>query len=343
MTLPSGVRAVRKKLADGSVKIYYYHRLTGAPLPPPDDPNFRKAFAEAHPKHGRYAPGTIGKLLTDYRQSPEWRAKKRNTQRKQLHYMYPLEIVHHIQVSEITRGWVMQMRDRISAQKGNAAANAFAQVCAAVFAWGRDRGWIEHSPLDRMKSLPGGHWPGWTEQQFDQARERLPEHMRRVIVLARYTGQRRGDLCSMLWSQYDGRTISLKQQKTGAELVIPVHSVLKAELDQWRQSATSTHILTTSQGVPWTHNHVSVDLPRWLRKAGLPRGLNVHGLRKLAAASLAEAGCSTKEIAAITGHATLAMVELYTKGAQQPILAEAAIIRLETRDGNRAATKRIKR
>ena len=36
-------------------------------------------------------------------------------------------------------------------------------------------------------------------------------------------------------------------------------------------------------------------------RAGLPR-LGIHGLRKLAATRLADAGCSTHEIAAITGH-----------------------------------------
>jgi integrase len=57
--------------------------------------------------------------------------------------------------------------------------------------------------------------------------------------------------------------------------------------------------------------------------------LNVHGLRKLAAASLAECGCSANEIAAITGHDKLAMVELYTASAEQERLAEAAVRRLE--------------
>ena len=37
--------------------------------------------------------------------------------------------------------------------------------------------------------------------------------------------------------------------------------------------------------------------------------MNVHGLRKLAAVKLAEAGWTTHEIAAVTGHHTLAMVE----------------------------------
>ncbi|HEX3346756.1 MAG TPA: hypothetical protein VHS58_01485, partial [Acetobacteraceae bacterium] len=52
--------------------------------------------------------------------------------------------------------------------------------------------------------------------------------------------------------------------------------------------------------------------------------------RSLAAVRLAEAGCSTLEIGAITGHRTLSMIALYTASSDQQRLAEAAIVRLET-------------
>ena len=45
--------------------------------------------------------------------------------------------------------------------------------------------------------------------------------------------------------------------------------------------------------------------------------------------------CSVHEIAAVTGHKTLAMVALHTASVQQKTLAEAAITRLETAVVNR--------
>jgi integrase len=49
-----------------------------------------------------------------------------------------------------------------------------------------------------------------------------------------------------------------------------------------------------------------------------------HGLRKAAARRLAEAGCSTREIAAIIRHATLREIERYTaKGNQERLAAQA--------------------
>jgi len=109
----------------------------------------------------------------------------------------------------------------------------------------------------------------------------------------------------MAWSRYDGRTIKLTQGKTKVMLVISVHPVLKAELDGWRATATSTMILTSVIGKPWNPESLTTVMRRTVDELGVPDGLNIHGLRKLAASMLAEAGCSTHEIVAITGHRNL--------------------------------------
>jgi len=64
-----------------------------------------------------------------------------------------------------------------------------------------------------------------------------------------------------------------------------------------------------------------------IREAGLPQRCVPHGLKKAAARRLAEAGCSTSEIMAITGHKTPAEVECYTRAAEQERLARQAIKR----------------
>lgn len=69
----------------------------------------------------------------------------------------------------------------------------------------------------------------------------------------------------------------------------------------------------------------------WFRDACDDAGLknrSAHGLRKAAARRLAEAACTTKQIAAITGHKTLSEVERYTASADQERMAREAIIRL---------------
>jgi integrase len=62
-------------------------------------------------------------------------------------------------------------------------------------------------------------------------------------------------------------------------------------------------------------------------------GCSAHGLRKAAARRLAEAGCSTHEIAAITGHASLKEVARYTEAADRKRLAKSAMAKIRTLSG----------
>jgi integrase len=65
-----------------------------------------------------------------------------------------------------------------------------------------------------------------------------------------------------------------------------------------------------------------------MAQSGRINACSAHGLRKAAARRLADAGCSTHEIASITGHATLAEVSRYTKAADQQRLARSALGKL---------------
>lgn len=300
-------------MADGTLKTYYYDRK-----PPPKE---------------RHAAGTVGALVLAYKRSPEWDGLKPSTRTTYSIYLRDVEHLADATASGVKRHILLGMRDAVAKTRGPGAATGFMRAASALWGWAVDRGLLEHNPIRGAKGLPGGHLPAWTVEQAARAMEHLPEPYRRVVVLALYTGQRRGDLVALRWSAYDGRTIRLKQGKTGVQLAIPIHPDLRTELDAWRKDAASMQVLTQANGRPWGAIELSQKLPRALRAIGLPQGLNVHGLRKLAAARLADAGCTVHEIAAITGHKSLGMVQLYTASADQERLAEAAILRLETRAG----------
>jgi integrase len=58
-------------------------------------------------------------------------------------------------------------------------------------------------------------------------------------------------------------------------------------------------------------------------------GLTFHGLRHTAATALADAGCDDRDIMAVTGHSTAAMVRRYTEKADRRKRATAAIAKLD--------------
>lgn len=305
-------KIVRKRLADGSIREYRYAR---GPVEP-EQPD----------------AGSLHALITAYRGSPEWRDKAKQTRAVYNVYLRPWEDdrLSRAQVASIKRRDILAIRDAIAGARGNGAATGFTKITAALFGFALDRGWIEYSPAARLKGLPGGHLADWGEDAIQRALDKLSEPYRRAVVLAVHTGQRRGDLVAMTWSQYDGSTIRLRQGKTGALMALPVHPTLRAELDAWKEKRASVAILTAPRGQPWTAAHLTREMKRELEAIGL-RGVNIHGLRKAAARRLAEAGCSAHEIAAVTGHRTLAMVQLYTAAADQERMAGAAVVKLSSR------------
>lgn len=174
----------------------------------------------------------------------------------------------------------------------------------------------------------GDGFVAWSEEDIAKYLKRWPAGSRErlALVLLLYTGQRRGDVIRMGRQHVSGGAIRVTQAKTGAQLTIPMHSELKAVLETLPRDSLT--FLTTQHGEPFKDSaSFGNQFREWCDKTGLPKR-SAHGLRKSAAVRLVEAGCTTKEVQAITGHASLREVERYTKAAEQEKLARSAIARL---------------
>ena len=169
----------------------------------------------------------------------------------------------------------------------------------------------------------------WSESDIAafEAVHPIGSNARLAFALLLYTAQRRGDVLRMGRQHIREGVLTVRQQKTGVTLAIPVHSDLKAIIDATPSSLT---FLIGKRGKPFNPTAFS----NWFRKqcnaAGLPRACSAHGLRKAACRRLAEAGCSANEIAAISGHASLREVERYTKAVDQERMARNAMARTKT-------------
>jgi integrase len=179
----------------------------------------------------------------------------------------------------------------------------------------------------RVKSS-GYH--SWTEDEIEQFERTHPigTRARLAFALLLYSGQRRSDVIRMGRQHIRDGVLQVRQQKTGVELLIPVHQTLAEIIAKTPKDHLT--FLTTQYG----RGFAGVSFGHWFRKqcnaAGLPH-CSAHGLRKAAARRLADAGASTHEIAAITGHASLREVQRYTRGADQKRLARAAMARMKPR------------
>ncbi len=183
--------------------------------------------------------------------------------------------------------------------------------------------------VKRVHKVEHEHEP-WPPELIDRFLREARPSLRWAVKLALYTGQRRSDLVKMKWSQFDGEFIEVRQQKTGALLSVPCHKALRTELENMPRVADT--ILVGERGAPLTGSSLSVMVRKALREMGV-NGYSIHGLRKIAAVALADAGCDAFEIAAITGHRTVGMVQHYAKRHDQRRRARSAMDKWEAQSG----------
>src|SRR6266480_3342499 len=158
-----------------------------------------------------------------------------------------------------------------------------------------------------------------------------------LVMLLLYTGQRIGDVLAMTWADYDGEYIKVVQQKTKAKADVYCHHVLKAELETWRgsQKIFGATILTRYDGKPLSYNRVRNRTTEILTAIDR-RHLQLRDLRRTAATKLAEAGCTTPQIASITGHSIDRCQRILdTYVVKTRATAKAAIEKLERFDRSR--------
>ena len=327
---------------------YYFRRARGVrvALPgKPGSPEFMTAYQKALSAHcekksiprTRGEPGTFDRLAKDYFQAPEFlrlAAPSKESYRYVIERWIREENIGRRLVAEITRDHVSGMVAKRVSTPG--VAHQTLQKIKILMHFAIDRGWRTDDPTVRLKAYGLGTIHTWTDEEIKAYEQAWPVGTleRTAFALFLYTGQRVADVASMAWGDVEKAGIRVTQSKTKAKLTIPLHP----ELTMVLQATPKKHvtILTNNRGAAFSRNGLGDWMAKSIACADLPSRCVPHGLRKAAALLLAEAGCSVKEIQAITGHASLAEIERYTRAASQKLLAAAAVARLAKhgRNGN---------
>ena len=322
--------------------VFRYFRRPGYPrvrLPGlPGSAEFNRAYEAAleGPKLavgvGRSKPGSLSVAIAGYYTSLEFRSLAAGTQAARRAILERFRAAHGdkpiVLLPPKFIAHVLSTMKPFAARNWLKAIRHLMQFCVAQEMCATDP--TQGIKLPRAKS-DGIH--SWTEGEISmfEAHHAIGTRPRLALALLLYTGQRRGDVLRMGRQHIRDGVITVRQDKTGTTLVIPVHTDLRVILD----ATPGEHLtfIVGQRGNPFTPNAFS----KWFRDqcdaAGLPEACSAHGLRKAACRRLAEAGCSANEIAAISGHATLREVERYTKAADQERMARNAMAR--TKDESR--------
>lgn len=326
----------------------FYLRRRGhkaVPLPSPDEPGFLAAYqaalaATAPPKPCRVLPGSLEDLARSYLISPSFLALGASTAAVYRRILAAVLREHGEKPARLLG--TIHVRRIIHARATTpAAANHILRTMRALMRHAIDLEWRADDPTRDVRRLKekGEGAATWTEADIAAFESRWAPGTkpRLALALLLYTGQRRSDVVRMGRQHVKDGAIEVRQVKTGVRLLIPLHPRLAALLATETDRLT---YLTTEAGAAFSPNGFYMRFRGWCKAAKLPAGRSPHGLRKAAARRLAEAGCTAHEIAAVTGHRTLAEVQRYTQAVDQARLAVAAVARIGTVSGTRSVKSR---
>jgi integrase len=313
----------------GRQRFYFRRHSKNTALPGlPGSPEFMAAYAvasgvEAPERESRpvAAPGTFAALAARYFASPKYLGRAASTRK---HYR---QVIERFLAEHGTKRLRTIERKHIDAIIGKMADRPGAGIVllkriSTLLNYAIAIGWLEHNPAARAATYRSKPRHTWTEAEIATFEARWPvgTKQRLAFALLLYTGQRGSDVHLLTWPDTEG--FHLAQQKTGTPLVIPVHPELVAVL----AAAKREHaiVLASDHGRPFSVKGFGHMMSAAIKAAGLPNRCKAHGLRKAMARRLAEGDATAKQIAAVTGHKTLAEVERYTTEANQPRLAQQA-------------------
>lgn len=345
-----GLNKVEKRLADGTIKAYYY-AWKGGPrvLGTPGSPEFIANYNAAVASLVRIRDDCLASLITRYIRSPAFMNLKPATKK---HYSWHLTVIESKfgdmpivalkdrRVRADFLGW----RDEV-AERSPRQADVGMAVFARMLSWAYDKGIAPAHPLEKPGRIYRANRSAsiWTEEHEAAFYDHAPQHLHLALMLALWTGQRRADLLALTWGDYDGHRIRLMQKKTGARVAVPVGAALKSALDAVRSSlelddedARKLPILLTENGTPWTDSGFGASWRKACKKAGVV-GVTFHDLRGTAVTRLARAGCTVPEIASISGHSLNDVNEILNSHylLLDDNLARSAIQKLEASASNR--------
>lgn len=204
---------------------------------------------------------------------------------------------------------------------------------------------LEADPGLESAAPSGKLWPIDAISLFVETADRMGWHsMGTAVVLNHWIGQRQGDILTMKRAAYRGGVFHVKQGKTDAYVAVPdspwvlrrIAAELKRQDDRLNPNGDYRRVVTTPEvpllicettDVPWKEDHFRHVFAEIRQKAAAEwrtffiddgstidmRDLQFMHLRHTAVTELAIAGCTTLQIAGITGHTPKSVEQILTR------------------------------
>lgn len=312
----------------GQVRWYFRRDGKRIRLPAFGAEGFQDAYEAAladKPLPSPSAPGTASLewLIARYMETGTWAALSSAT-RRQRDNIFKRVIAKSgtAAYSDITPKVIERAIEDRSATP-NAARN-FLESLRGLFRWAMKAGHVNADPTAGVKAARkrSDGFPVWTEADCTAYEARWPLGTRQRVAYAvlSCTGLRRGDAALLGRQHVKEGEISIRTEKTGEVITIPVLPAMAEAIKAGPCGDLTFIVSTTGAGF------VKESFGNWFKSACCAAGVNksAHGLRKLAATRLADAGATVAQLEAWFGWRGGGMASHYTRNADRKRLSRSA-------------------
>jgi integrase len=297
---------------------------------PEFDEEYRAALAGQPRRTSGTATGSLAWLISQYRETAEWRALSSATRRQRENiFLHVRETAGTQQFAKITRATIVAGRERRASTP--AQARNFLDAMRGLFRWAVNAGFVRIDPTAGVKNPrrpKGAGFIPWTEEHVAAYERRWPLGTRQRVWLdvLLYTGLRRGDAVRLGRQHVRDGVATIKTEKSGftVEVTMPLLPVLQATLDAG--PCGDLAFIAGARGEPLTKESFGNLFREASATAGVPG--SAHGVRKIAATRAANAGATVAQLEAIFGWQGGTMASLYTRAADRRRLAMEAMHKL---------------
>jgi integrase len=276
----------------------------------------------------RTTAGTLAWLIECFRGTAAWQARSESTRAKWSGiYRQALKGSANAPVSAITPKVIRAGLERRAHTPGQ--AQHFLNAMRALFRWAIKVQLVKTDPTAGIEAPARRRDAGirpWTEDDVTAYEKRWPVGTRQRVWLdvLLYTGLRRGDAVRLGRQHVRDGIATIKTEKTGTIVTIPILPMLAETLAVGPSGDLS--FIAGARGQPMAKTSFSNEFAIACRAAGVPG--SAHGVRKIAATRAANAGATVAELEAIFGWSGGKMASLYTKAADRQHLAKRAMHKL---------------
>jgi integrase len=289
-----------------------------------------RALVDGIPKREKAKQSTdsLAWLIARYRETTVWSGLSLATRRQRENFFRQVIASAGDQhIARITSATIAAGRDRRAATP--AQAECFLKAMRGLFRWAAKAKFVKVDPtadVDAPRLPKSDGFPPWSEEDVVKYEARWPIGTRQRVWLdvLLYTGLRRGDAVRLGRQHVSDGVATIKTEKTGTEVMLPILPVLAATLAAGPCGDLS--FIVGEAGKPLTKESFGNLFRDACREAGVSG--SAHGLRKIAATRAANNGATVAELEAIFGWSGGRMASHYTRTADRRRLAKRAMHKL---------------